>query len=67
MPWLDKTGVTHLWSKIKTYINSVVPKANYNATSYTSFAGSVVSDGTLTVTKKHHTDCCRQRVGDAAG
>ena len=52
MPWLDKPGATHLWAKIKAYVNSVVPKANYNKTNYSSFSGSVVSDGTVTVTKK---------------
>lgn len=52
MPWLDKPGATHLWAKIKAYVNSVVPKANYSKTNYSSFSGSVVSDGTLTVTKK---------------
>ena len=52
MPWLDKPGATHLWAKIKAYVNSVVPKANYNTTNYSSFSGSVVSDGTVTVTKK---------------
>lgn len=52
MPWLDKAGATHLWAKIKAYVNSVVPKANYSATSYTSFSGGVTSAGTLTVTKK---------------
>ena len=52
MPWLDKPGATHLWAKIKAYVNSVVPKANYSKTNYTSFSGSVVSDGTVTVTKK---------------
>ena len=48
MPWLDKPGATHLWAKIKAYVNSVVPKANYNKTNYSSFSGSVVSDGTVT-------------------
>ena len=52
MPWLDKPGATHLWVKIKAYVNSVVPKANYSKGNYTSFSGSVVSDGTVTVTKK---------------
>ena len=52
MPWLDKTGMTHLWSRIKAYINSVVPKANYSTTTYTSFSGSVVSSGSVVVTKK---------------
>ena len=52
MPWLDKPGATHLWAKIKAYVNSVVPKANYNKTNYSSFSGSVLSDGTVTVTKK---------------
>ena len=52
MPWLDKPGATHLWAKIKAYVNSVVPKANYSKTNYSSFSGSVVSDGTVTVTKK---------------
>lgn len=52
MPWLDETGVTHLWSRIKTHINSVVPKANYSTTTYTSFSGSVLSSGSVTVTKK---------------
>ena len=51
MPWLDETGVTHLWSRIKTHINSVVPKANYSTTTYTSFSGSVAT-GSVTVTKK---------------
>ena len=48
MPWLDKPGATHLWAKIKAYVNSVVPKANYSKTNYSSFSGSVVSDGTVT-------------------
>ena len=52
MPWLDKPGATHLWAKIKAYVNSAVPKANYSKTNYSSFSGSVVSDGTVTVTKK---------------
>ena len=52
MPWLDKTGMTHLWSRIKAYINSVVPKANYSTNTYTSFSGSVLSSGSVTVTKK---------------
>ena len=52
MPWLDETGVTHLWSRIKTHINSVVPKANYSTTTYTSFSVSVVSSGSVVVTKK---------------
>ena len=52
MPWLDKPGATHLWAKIKAYVNSVVPKANYNKTNYSSFSGGVVSDGTAVVTKK---------------
>lgn len=52
MPWLDKAGATHLWAKIKAYVNSMVPKANYSKANYSSFSGSVVSDGTLTVTKK---------------
>ena len=52
MSWLDKPGATHLWAKIKAYVNSVVPKANYSKANYSSFSGSVVSDGTLTVTKK---------------
>lgn len=52
MPWLDKPGATHLWAKIKTYVNSVIPKADYSKANYTSFSGSVVSDGTVTVTKK---------------
>lgn len=38
--------------KIKAYVNSVIPKADYSKGNYTSFSGSVVSDGTLTVTKK---------------
>ncbi len=76
MPWLDKPGATHLWAKIKAYVNSVVPKANYSKTNYSSFSGSVVSDGTLTVTKKFGV-CylnggitltgCGQRLGNAAG
>ena len=52
MPWLDKPGATHLWAKIKAYVNSVVPKANYSKTNYSSFSGGVVSDGTAVVTKK---------------
>ena len=51
MPWLDKTGVEHLWAKIKAYINNVIPKDDYSATSYTSFAGGVISSGTINVVK----------------
>lgn len=51
MPWLDKTGVEHLWAKIKAYINSVIPKDDYSATSYTSFSGGVITSGTVNVVK----------------
>ena len=61
MPWLDKPGATHLWAKIKAYVNSVIPKADYSKANYTSFSGSVVST--------HHqsgqtADPSRRRVAD---
>ena len=42
----------YMWQKMKAYVDGAMPKANYSATSYTSFAGGVTSAGTLTVTKK---------------